>query len=172
MVDLSDPSMKEILNDFCKESLELIDELNSILEIFEEDPSAPAILEDFGQIIDRIMGAAKTIGAGEIATFCELGKIIGYKSGQTQDINLLNVVSAVLFDTTDLLKKMVQALGSENKNLLKQINTTAFASRLRWLSDKFKDIERASCNYSTEEQADSNELDQDSIDKLIESLGL
>ena len=54
MVSLNDPAMKEIINDFCSESLVLVDELNAILEIFEEDPSTPAILEDFGQIIDRI----------------------------------------------------------------------------------------------------------------------
>jgi chemotaxis protein histidine kinase CheA len=170
MAILNDPSMKEIVNEFCSESLVLVDELNAILEIFEEDPSAPAILEDFGQIIDRIMGAAKSIGAQDIATFCELGKIIGYKSGQTTDVALLNVVSAVLFDATDLLKKMIEALSSGDGHLLKNVNTTAFASRLRWLSEKFKNIERSTCNYSS--KANKEQLDQGSIDQLIESLGL
>ena len=93
---LMDPSMKEIILDFCNETIGLIDELESILEELEEDPTQHGKLEKFGQIIDRIMGAAKSLALEEMANFCELGKAIGYQSGQVEDPALLNVVIAVL----------------------------------------------------------------------------
>ena len=66
---LNDPSMKEIIIDFCVEAEELFDQLEQSLELTEENPANTKELEKFGQIIDRIMGAAKSIGATEIATF-------------------------------------------------------------------------------------------------------
>lgn len=166
---LNDPSMKEIVEDFCKETDELLVQLSDTLEAFEAEQENTSHLEKFGQIIDRIMGAAKSIGASEMATFCELGKIIGYKSSQTVEPALLNVVNAVLFDAVDLLNKMNKQLLTGESKSLENLSTDAFASRLRWLQEKFDHIERASCNYQ-EDQV--KELNQSSIDDLLESLGL
>lgn len=164
---LNDPSMKEIIIDFCDEAEQLFDQLQKSLEILEENPSNTPELEKFGQIIDRIMGAAKSIGATEIATFCELGKVIGYKSSQVSDIPLIEVVVAVLFDSLELLRKMVIALKIGNDKVMGQLNTKAFVTRLNWLSDKFKAIERASVAIDKK-----NNLSQNSIDELMKSLGL
>lgn len=164
---LNDPSMKEIIVDFCSEAEALFDQLDQSLEILEEDPSNTPELEKFGQIIDRIMGAAKSIGASEIATFCELGKVIGYKSSQIKDIPLIEVVVAVLFDTVHLLRKMITALKEGNDKSMGQLNTKAFVTRLNWLSAKFKDIERSS--VAIDKKAN---LSQNSIDELMKSLGL
>ncbi len=161
---LNDPSMKEIIVDFCDEADALYLQLNQILEEVEESPLEAKKLEQFGQIIDRIMGAAKSIGATEIATFCELGKVIGYKSSQVKDTPLIEVVVAILFDCIEMLKKMTQSLRvGDEKNSLK-LNAKALVSRLHWLSDKFKDIERSSC-------AIEGNLDQNSIDELMKNLG-
>lgn len=159
------PEYKEIVIDFCTESERLFDQLESHLTSLEEDFSKTSELEKFGQIIDRIMGAAKSIQASEIATFCELGKVIGYKSSQISDLPLLEVVVAVLFDALDLLRKMVKSLREGNNNSMKNLNTKAFTTRLTWLSNKFKDIERSSC-------AIEGNLNQNSIDDLMKSLGL
>lgn len=167
---LDDPAMKEIVDDFCNEATGLFEKLESSLEILEDNPVNPQELENFGQVIDRIMGAAKSIGADEIAKFCELGKTIGYKSSQTNDEPLLNVVVAILFDTVDLLSKMVEQLRTGNSKPLKGLNTAAFATRLKWLSEKFKNIERASCIIEDPEK--KKELSQNSIDDLMASLGL
>lgn len=163
---LNDPSMKEILNDFCDEANQLFDQLEQSLTLLEERPDNSKELERFGQIIDRIMGAAKSIGATEIATFCELGKTIGYKSSQVRDIPLLEVVVAVLFDSLDMLRKMNDSLRAGNNASMNKLNTRAFVTRLNWLSAKFKDIERASCKI------EKNNLSQASIDELMKSLGL
>ena len=162
---LNDPSMKEIIIDFCNEADDLFVQLESSLEILESNPLATKELEKFGQIIDRIMGAAKSIGATEIATFCELGKVIGYKSSQITDVHLIEVVVAILFDSLHMLRKMTLALRAGDDKCMNKLNTKAFATRLNWLSEKFKAIERASC------QIEGN-LSQQSIDDLMQSLGL
>lgn len=162
---INDPSMKEIIIDFCDEAEGLFNQLEHSLELTEENPAVTKELEKFGQIIDRIMGAAKSIGATEIATFCELGKIIGYKSSQIKDIPLIEVVVAILFDSLHMLRKMVTALREGNDRSMVKLNTKAFGTRLNWLSAKFKDIDRASC-------AIEGPLNQNSIDDLMQSLGL
>jgi chemotaxis protein histidine kinase CheA len=163
---LNDPSMKEIIDDFCEEANSLFDLLEESLNILEENPSNTKELEKFGQIIDRIMGAAKSIGATEMATFCELGKVIGYKSSQIKDVPLIEVVVAVLFDSLDMLRKMNLSLKSGNDTSMNKLNTKAFVTRLKWLSEKFKNIERQSCAIT------NAKLDQNSIDELMKSLGL
>lgn len=163
---IDDPSMREIVEDFCNEANSLFDLLEESLVLLEEDPTNTKELEKYGQVIDRIMGAAKSIGATEIAIFCELGKVIGYKSSQIKDLPLIEVVVAVLFDSLDLLRKMNESLKAGNNTSMNQLNTKAFVTRLNWLSGKFKDIERASCAVP------SGKLDQNSIDEIMKSLGL
>ncbi|MDO9182898.1 MAG: hypothetical protein Q7U04_10850 [Bacteriovorax sp.] len=162
---LNDPSMKEIVNDFCEEANSLFDLLEKSLNLLEENPNNSKELEKFGQVIDRIMGAAKSIGATEMATFCELGKVIGYKSSQINDIPLIEVVVAILYDSLDMLREMNESLRSGNDKSMTKLNTKAFVTRLNWLSAKFKDIERSSCSID-------GKLDQGSIDDLMKSLGL
>lgn len=162
---LTDPSMREIVIDFCNESDDLFNQLEASLNILEINPLNHRELEKFGQIIDRIMGAAKSMGAFEIAQFCELGKLIGYKSSQINDLPLLEVVIAILFDAIHMLRKMISSVRDGNDSCMKNLNTKAFATRLTWLSEKFKDIERSSCTVS-------GNLNQNSIDDLMQSLGL
>lgn len=163
---LNDPDLREVVVDFCKESNIIFDELEEILEGLE-DRIDPKEFERFGQAIDRVMGAAKNINLDQVGVFCELGKIIGYKASQVKDEKLLSVVVAVMFDAVDLLKKMIHQVERESKCDLKTYNTEAFVTRLKWLSDKFKNIERASCGYQEEET-----LDQGNIDNLLDQLGL
>ena len=105
-----DDSMKEIVDEFCKESEKYLGELEEILFSLEEDLSQVSYLEKFGQIIDRIMGAAKSLEFHKIATMCELGKVIGYKSSQIHDLKMINIVVAVLFDSVEILKKMLTSV--------------------------------------------------------------
>ncbi len=168
---LNDPSMKEIVVDFCDESLGLFAQLEECLENLEDNPSETGELEKFGQIIDRVMGAAKSIGATEVATFCELGKVIGYKSSQIKDPALIEVVTAILFDSVDLLNKMVTGLKDGSSKTTIGLSTNTFVTRLHWLKDKFNDIERASCATDTSKDA-ANNMSQNSIDDLMSSLGL
>lgn len=170
---LDDPEMKEVVEGFCTESLDLLNILEDTLNKCEDsDYTDNKPLEEFGQIIDRIMGAAKSMGADEVGSYCELGKIIGYKSSQVETPALIEVVVAVLFDTVDLLRKMVNQIQSGNSALTEGINLKAFGTRLHWLSDKFKDIERASCAITEGADADNGGMNQGNIDDLLSDLGL
>lgn len=162
MIDLKDPSMKEIVDAFCEECRELIPELEEILEKVEDNPSESKELEKFGQIIDRMMGAAKSLGAPKIAVFCEMGKTIGYKAGQVSDKALIEVVVAILFDALGLLDKMLASLERGDGEGLAGINTDAFVTRLNWLAQKFTHVTRSSVAID----------DEKSIEDYIKQLGL
>jgi chemotaxis protein histidine kinase CheA len=175
---LFDDSMKEIVQDFCQESDKYLNDLEEILFSLEEDLSQVHYLEKFGQIIDRIMGAAKALEFSKIATMCELGKIIGYKSSQIQDPKMINIVVAVLFDSVEILKKMLKSVEESGQVNVKEISTNAFTTRLKWLSEKFQHIERSSVAIGSidatgkkPENQKSTEV-QGSIDDLLKELGM
>tara|TARA_Y100001936_G_C16084597_1_gene680639 strand:- start:1177 stop:1683 length:507 start_codon:yes stop_codon:yes gene_type:complete len=165
---LKDPEMKEIVDGFCEESNDLCQQLEDILDEYEENPGKIALLEQFGQIIDRIMGAAKSIDAEKTGNFCELGKIVSYKASQTDDMKLLEIVTAVLFDTLDILNSLLENIEKSGEEKVEGINLETFANRLKWLEEKFSHVERAS--VSIDENEPKNK--QESIDQLLADLGL
>ena len=165
---LNDPDMAEIIEDFCKESEAIYNELEELLDDYE-DWHDPKKLEEFGQIIDRVMGAAKSVDAHQTGVYCELGKTISYKASQSMDKALLDIVLAVLFDTVEILQTMNKNIMSKKEESVSGINLEAFASRLRWLADKFKNIQRSSVAIGAEEK---QLTDQASIDDLLANLGL
>ena len=159
---LKDPDMDEVILYFCNESDRIYNEIEEILEDYEDEPDTKK-LEVFGQTIDRVMGAAKSIEAYQSGLYCELGKTISYKASQCEDTNLLDIVVAVLFDTADILKSMNKNIIIEREEKVDGVNLEAFASRLHWLADKFKDIKRSSVAVDTNASSD---MDQKSIDDL------
>ena len=165
---LKDPEMKEIVVGFCEESNELCEQLEELLDGYEENPGKIALLEQFGQIIDRIMGAAKSIDAEKTGQFCELGKIVSYKASQTDDLKLLEIVTAVLFDTLDILRSLLENIEDLGEEKVEGINLETFSNRLKWLAEKFSHVERSSVAV-VEESSDNK---QESIDQLLADLGL
>lgn len=164
---LTDPDMIEVVEDFCKESGAIYEEIEEMLEDYEDEPS-PDKLEKFGQTIDRVMGAAKSIDAHQSGLYCELGKTISYKASQCEDKQLLDIVVAVLFDTVEILKSMNKNIIIEKEEKVDGVNVEAFASRLHWLANKFKNITRSS--VAIDEEASG--MEQKSIDDLLKDLGL
>jgi chemotaxis protein histidine kinase CheA len=165
---LQDPDMAEIITEFCEESEGIYNELDGILESYEDEPESQK-LEEFGQIIDRVMGAAKSVDAVQTGLYCDLGKSISYKASQSMDQALLDIVIAVLFDTVEILQSMNKNIESTKEEKVSGINLEAFGSRLRWLADKFKDIQRSSVAIAPQEKKLE---DQKSIDQLLADLGL
>jgi chemotaxis protein histidine kinase CheA len=174
MLMYQDPSMKEIVDDFCKEGRKQISQLNDHLFNLEDDLSDLSELEAFGQVIDRMMGAAKSLEINSMATFCELGKAIGYKASQVNEAGLISIVVAVLIDAVEILDTLLGKLEKGEVLELKEISTDAFISRLQWLNDKFKHIKRASVAIGDVAQTNSNKVEnlQDNIDDLLKQLGL
>ena len=142
-MDPYDEDMKEIVQTFCQESEELIEQLNGILDNFEKG-FEPKYLEEFGQIIDRMMGAAQSLGAMEIGKFCEMGKMIGYKASQATDPQLLELAAPILMDAVELVDSMVALLKKGERTTKENLPIDAFSSRLKWYLEKFSNIERAS----------------------------
>lgn len=148
---LKDPEMADIVLEFCNESDGLCEELEDILEELEDEPTNTALLEKYGQIIDRIMGAAKSLGAEKIGRYSELCKTISYKASQTNDPKLLSIVTAVLFDTTDILRELLKSVREHKEERVSDKSAQAIASRLKWISEKFSHIERASVAVNSDE---------------------
>ena len=65
--------------------------------------------------------------------------------------------------------KMNKNIIIEKEEKVDGVNLEAFASRLSWLADKFKDITRSSVAIDSETTPD---MDQKSIDDLLKDLGL
>tara|TARA_B100001971_G_C18268046_1_gene596585 strand:+ start:15978 stop:16469 length:492 start_codon:yes stop_codon:yes gene_type:complete len=162
---LKDESMAEVVDEFCQESKDLLDTCEEILDEFEDEED-PALLEKFGQTIDRIMGAAKSLDAHTTGTLAELGKTIGYKSSQCEDKELLSVVGAALFDLVDVMKRLIQNISDSKEEKAQGLNIDALKTRFVWLADKFKNIQRSSVAVSDETQS------QEDIDALLKNLGL
>lgn len=169
-----DPEMKEIVDDFCKEGRKQIVQLNDHLYNLEDDLSDKSQLEAFGQVIDRMMGAAKSLEIHTMSTFCELGKAIGYKASQVEEESLISIVVAVLIDSVEIIETLMGKLERSEPLELKEISTDAFISRLQWLNDKFKHIKRASVSIGAEAEKITNSPEnlQDNIDELLKQLGL
>lgn len=83
--------MDELVVDFKAESLTLIGEMLAILEAIEGDASKFTQLEQYGQIVDRIMGASKSLAMMDpklksmmepIGKYAELCKEVAYKGSQ------------------------------------------------------------------------------------------
>lgn len=163
-----DPDYKDIVDDFCRESKGYLNSLQGILFEMEDDLSKVLLLEQFGQIIDRMMGAAKSLELSAVAIICELGKVIGYKSSQINDQKLINIVVAVLFDMVEILQRQISNLSLGQEMSLKSINTDAFTTRLKWLNEKFSNISRSSVAIG---DVDSG-LNQNSLDQLLAQLGV
>ena len=140
---IDDPDMREIAEEFQKETKELVIEMQEILEAIEDSPEEKDALEKFGQTVDRIMGAAESLEIKHIGAYARLCKTIGYKASQSDDVELVRVTVPILQDAADLIEELNNNLFDTEK--IKNINTAPFKKRLEWLAEKFKDIKRASC---------------------------
>lgn len=164
---LKNPEMDEVILDFTQEADKIYSKIEQILEEYEDDPSFDK-LEQFGQTIDRVMGAAKSIGADKTGLYCELGKTISYKASQSDDDQLGEIVVAILFDMVELLKSMNKNILIDKEERVDGINIDTFATRLHWLANKFQDIKRSSVAIEEENIT----TDQRTIDDLLKDLDL
>lgn len=160
--------MQEIIDGFCLETRGILVELQECLETFEENPTLNNKLEEFGQKIDRIMGAAQTIGADAIGKICQLGKMIGYKASQSSDVALNQIVCGVMFDCIDLLSELTTGMEKRDMTSMKT-NIDAFLTRMKWLADKFKHIDRSSVAVENEPVKRKKVSTTAELEKLINS---
>ncbi len=168
--------MDEIIKEFKSESHELVQHMLAILEEAEEDFTKVQSLDTYGQLVDRIMGGAKTIAISDpqlttmeaIGKYSELCKAIGYKGSQiTDNEQLYNVTVGVLLDGTEVLDEMINSLRGGSEKSVDDFMTGHFLERLTWLANQFGDEYRASVDI---EKKDTNQTmigSQSEVDALI-----
>lgn len=166
--------MDEIINDFKNESKSLIEELITILEEVEGEFNKKKDLEKYGQVVDRIMGGAKSIATAtenlehhvtKIAIYAELCKAVGYKASQLDNPELFNLVVAILLDATEMLDTIVDSIGQDEEINLEDIISDTLQDRLRWVSTLFKKDMRSSVEVKVA-------MGQNDIDQLLKKLNI
>lgn len=169
-----------ILKEFQAESKQLIETLLGILEKCEDDFSQVKSLEQYGQTVDRIMGAAQSLAIQEsdthhlihkIGDYAAICKAVGYKASQINDnANFYNICVALLLDATEMLAEMVDNVTLQAHLELKALLKQTFLDRLRWVSSQFGAEYRATVDVKA--GRGSEKLNQEDIDHLLKKLGL
>lgn len=166
----------EILEEFQNESKILIGKMNSILEEVEGNFDQVQSLEEYGNNVDRIMGAAKSLAllaepdhlVHKIADYSAICKAVGYKSSQIKDNEqFYDICVALLMDGTEVLQEMIDNLSS-GKSGIQELFSKTFLERLRWVSSVFKADVRASVDVNKGQK----KMSQSDIDDLLKKLGL
>lgn len=178
MTDSPNQNDIEILEDFLNESKTLIEKMMVILEKCEGAPEQAEGLAEYGQIVDRIMGAAKSFGLQitkpghlihKISDYSAICKVVGYKASQIKNNpQFYDVAVALLLDGTEVLQQMIQGLLT-GKNDISGLFTQTFLDRLKWVSSQFGADYRSSVDIN---KGQKEKLNQGDIDDLIKKLGL
>lgn len=171
--------MDDILVDFKSEADTLIQKLLAILTDVELDNRRHKALEDYGQIVDRIMGGAKSLALlrpeyeelRSVAAYAELCKAIGYRGSQIASNNEFTlIVVAFLQDATEMLEKMVSHLGTEADFNLEEELRDRLYDRLQWIAGKFDESYRSSVAIIKNPPQASTAKKE--IDTLLAQIGL
>jgi hypothetical protein len=164
---------KTILDDFEQESLSLVDQCLELLETIEQDPSEVEKLSEFANLIDRVMGGAKSLALSAnsehalhlIGDYCAICKSVGYQGAQIQNNDqLFFITTALLLDAVEMVKTLFSQMAL-SRTELKKIFTTTFLDRLKWISFQFDEMKKKS-------QAQPDKMQQNEIDELLKKLGL
>lgn len=174
----------QLIHDFHKESCDLIAKMNLILEQCEDDVRLAPGLEEYGLLVDRIMGGSQSLVMGldanikvlpvleQIGNYAGVCKAVGYKTSQLTDRpEFYDICMAFLMDATEVLDDMTDLIDPNNTedSSQYQFNQT-FIDRLRWVSDQFGAEYRAS--VSVKQTQDTGRMNQTDIDDLLKKLGL
>lgn len=166
----------EIVKDFVDESKGLIEKLLDILNHAEGDYSQVQTLAEYGNLVDRIMGGAKSLAMlvpkdhavhviGDYAAVC---KAVGYKTSQiNNNEQFYDICVALLLDATENLDALIDNI-DKPISVLKQTLTDTFLERVRWVSNQFTSDFRE----SVDSKGTQGKLEQSEIDALLKKLGI
>lgn len=104
----------EFLTIFLDESQEVLTEMKPYIENFRE-ASDNHLFEQYGQKVDRIMGAAYTLSLNEVGNLARFGKEIGYKSSQISDTSKLLVIHSLLSQLHKTLEAVIKGFRKGNR---------------------------------------------------------
>lgn len=98
---------QEFLGFFLEESSEVITNLKIFSSSFKKI-NDKHFFEQFGQQVDRIMGAAYTLSLIFVGDLARMGKELGYKSTEVNDIGKLLVIQSLLSQLAKALDKIIR----------------------------------------------------------------
>jgi len=136
--------MDEILEEFYLEAIAIIGELYEILATIESAPANYKELENFGQKVDRIMGAAKSLELNQIGSISEFCKTISYKAAQSKNIDLSIVAVAFLFEAIEVMQEILENIKKNNQEDINPLTIKSTITRLDFMNKKLAHIQRSS----------------------------
>lgn len=166
----------EILEEFIVESKKIIKDSLFILDKVEGNIVQANLIKDYGNLVDRLMGGAKSLATllpsghsiillGDYACLC---KAVSYKTSQIKtNEQFFNICVALLQDATETLEIMITNLDKSPAELHK-LFSIVFIERLRWISNKFN-IEYVESLSSSSKKG--KQLVQSEIDSMLKKIG-
>lgn len=172
--------MNEIVTEFKSESAELFAQMGEILDQLENHQVEVVALEKVGQLVDRILGAAKTLAIGspyqlgleKIGDYALLCKTVSYKGSQiSNNANLINIIVALLQDMLELMAEMVRTFDCHQQKVQDQAEQETLFTRLQWISEQFgKELRSSVAIHGQTGSKQNNFIDPGQLDKLIKSI--
>ena len=172
--------MDQLIDDFKEETNNLVTEMMEILEKLEDSFEDHKDLSNFGQLVDRIMGGAKSLELmdspyspqlKDIGNYAEICKIVAYRGSQIEsNASFFNIVVALLMDATEMLADLIFNLKTESQKEVKEVLTNTFLERLKLINQQFDQSLRGSLDISKDQGPKG--ATQNEIDELMKSLGV
>lgn len=166
----------DIIKEFVIESKSVIKDSTAVLDKVEGEMVQSKKLQEYGNLVDRIMGGAKSIAATAppdhavnlLSDYAALCKAVGYKASQiTDNEQFFDICVALLQDATETLDSLLDNL-DKSPIELRNLISNAFLERLRWVSNKFSKEYNASVGVSN---SGAKSLEQSEIDNLMNKMG-
>ncbi len=164
----------EIVGIFKEEAKEVLTELEEVVEKLEESEGEfpRALLEDFANKTDRIMGTANTFYHQypehevfkQLGNFGALCKATGYKAATLNHLGLIPIFAGFWADTLEIMSQMVENI--ENQESLTRISKESapvLHKRLTWLVEQIVKINKSDPN------AEASKMN---VDGLLKKLGI
>lgn len=134
---------QDILGYFVEETSQLLQELSATVEAIEDSEEFPENgLREFAQKIDRVMGAAKSLGGQSagvvfIARVSEACKTMGYQAAALKRSNLIPIFAAFWAETIEILSEVVEQLAdAEACAATVEKHSSRLQNRLAWLAER------------------------------------
>lgn len=140
---------KEMLDDFCSEIKSIKGELSIYISTLMQKKLGEQDTDNFakyGQAIDRIYGAAATLGYKEIADYCMAMKTVTYMASDSQNHMGHRKVIMMMIESITLLEEIPECIYDNEKIKIYRSKLLQNVKKVERLNQKeFYSITKKSC---------------------------
>lgn len=163
----------QVLHEFVQESEKIIVGLLSILDHVRGKLQSAAKLEDFGNQVDRIMGAAQSLALAMsedhaldlISDYSSICKSIAYRAAKlTDNPAFYDICVALLTDGTKALQILIKNMHLPFETLKESVDSTMI-ERFRWVT------EEAQKDPNSTGGLEDGKMSQTEVDDLMKKIG-